>query len=143
MEGSIPTPEQLRRHQQRLAETIRATARWRRAKAEEHPADRRENVRSALSLRTLANFVAGLEPDDLDLRCMRASRLTEDGQAYRLSVEASARLARFGYVYGTFNTKTGALDEAQLRNVLRRVEGQEAQNRHLMRQRAEAGYGEG
>lgn len=140
MEGNIWTPEEWREHQQRVAETIRRSARWRWAKAEEYPAERRENVRSAYALGTLAHFVERLEPDDLDLYAMRASRRTNDGQAYRLSAEALEKLSRFGYAYGTYNA--GALGEAKFRNVLRRVEGQEAQNRHLLRQRAEAGHGE-
>jgi len=142
MESSIPTPDELRRHQQRVAETIRRTARWRRAKGNEYPEYRKLNARCATALRVLANFVERMDPDDLDLRAMRASRLTADGDAYRLSVEANEKLARFGMNRGSWN-RGSMQDEAQLRNILRRVEGQEANNRNLMRQRANAGYGEG
>lgn len=141
MQGSIPTPDELRSHRQRLAETIRRTARWRRAKGDEYPEARKHNARGAAALRVLANFAESMELDDLDLRAMRASRLTPDGEAYRLSREASDKLAGFGLGRGSWQGPTP--DEAQLRNILRRVEGQEAKNRHLMRQRAEAGYGEG
>lgn len=141
MQDSIPTLAELRRHRQRVAETIRRTARWRRAKANEHPEFHKDNARGATALRRLANFVESMAVDDLDLRAMRASRLTSDGEAYRLSREASDKLAGFGLGRGSWQGPTP--DEAQLRNILRRVEGQEAKNRHLMRQRADAGYGEG
>lgn len=136
-----PSAQELQRNQERAVETIRRTARWRRAKADEHPESQRQNRRGATALRILANFVEELDADDRDLSNFRHIPVSDDGDAYRLSEEAATILARFGLNLGAWEGKARP-SEAQLRNVLRRVTGAESTERHRARQRAEAGYGD-
>ena len=63
---------------QALAEFIRSTASWRRAKAEEYDRDAR-NLRSAAGLEDLAHHVLGLPPDDPRLARMREIAFVDGG----------------------------------------------------------------
>jgi hypothetical protein len=128
-------------HQARVVETIRRTARWRRAKADEYPEYHQENVRGASALRTLANFVERMPPDDMHLRALRYSERRRDGEAYRLCPEAFDVLSRFGLSRGAWHSARPT--ERQMRNVLRRVEGQQQKERHAERVRAEEGHAGG
>lgn len=126
-----------------LAATIRASAQWRRSKADEFREDEnalRENSRAALALKTLANFVDGLPDKDLDLNLPALSRTEERDGCLVLTTEASVLLSRFGLGYGSW--RHGAPSESQMRNVLRRLDGIEARERKARKQRAEAGYGD-
>lgn len=98
-------------------------------------------MRAATALRVLANFVETLPDDDLRLRCMGASRIHRDGETYHLSREAPEILSRFGIGRDAWQSG-GTLSEAQMTNILNRVEGAEARARHAMRERASAGYGD-
>jgi hypothetical protein len=135
MDSSIPTLDDQRRHRERVVETIRRTAYWRRSKADQFPEYHRINARGATALRVLANFTERLEPDDLDLRSWRNSEITPDGDGYHLHPRALERLARFGLGRGSW--QTGTPTEAQLRNALRRIGGMNAQERREQNERAE------
>ena len=115
-------------HQPRLVNTIRNTAKWRRSKSYEFAADadeQRKNRRSMVALQTLANFVEALPDADPDLACLRHS--APAGEQYRLCPEALRLLSRFGLNYGMWHADSPT--EAQMRNILRRIEGAEARLR--------------
>ncbi|MES1194166.1 MAG: hypothetical protein ABUM26_07560 [Solirubrobacterales bacterium] len=125
-----------------LASTIRASAQWRRSKADEFAHDEdavRENSRAAIALKTLANFVDGLPDGDQDLNLPALSRTEERGGCLVLSHEASVLLSRFGLGGGW---RGGKPSESQMRNMLRRLDGIEARERKARKERAEAGYGD-
>jgi hypothetical protein len=126
-----------------LVETIRASAQWRRGKAEEFSDDedaRRQNARADLALRKLANFVDRLPNGDPELNLPALSRTEVRDGRLALAEEALVLLSRFGLGYGAW--KSGPPDEKQMRNVLRRMDGIEARERKARKQRAEAGYGD-
>jgi hypothetical protein len=126
-----------------LVETIRATGRWRRSKADEFRSDdhaQRQNRRAAVALRTLANFIDGLPDDDLDLSLEALSRTQEINGRLELAEDASVLLSRFGLDYGAWQSESPS--EKQMRNVLRRIDGIEARERRARRERAERGYGD-
>ena len=125
-----------------LAATIRASAQWRRGKADEFRDDEdalRENSRAAIALRTLANFVDGLPDGDQDLNLPALSRTEEREGGLVLTGDALVLLSRFG-LGGSW--RGGAPSESQMRNMLRRLDGIEARERKARKQRAEAGYGD-
>jgi hypothetical protein len=126
-----------------LAATIRASAQWRRSKAEQFRDDEnalRENSRAAIALKTLANFVDRLPDGDQDLNLPALSRTEEREGRLVLAEEASVLLSRFGLGYGSW--RGGAPSESHMRNLLRRLDGIEARERKARKERAEAGYGD-
>lgn len=126
-----------------LVETIRASGRWRRSKAREFGGDenaRRQNLRAALALRTLANFVEALPDDDPDLALHALRGTDEQDGRLDLTDDSAVLLSRFGLDYGAW--QSGAPSEKQMRNVLRRIDGIEARERSARKQRAEQGYGD-
>ena len=126
-----------------LVETIRASAQWRRGKAEEFGDDkdaRKHNGRAAAALQTLAKFVSGLADDDPELNLPALARTDERDGRLVLSTDASVLLSRFGLGQGSW--KSGPPDERQMRNVLRRLDGIEARERRERKRRAEEGYGD-
>jgi hypothetical protein len=125
-----------------LVATIRATAQWRNDKAHEFEDSdvRKQNFRARQALRTLANFVEGLPDDDLDLNLYALRRAdARDGRLW-LTPDGAALLSRFGLGRGAWQSSQPS--ESQMRNILRRVDGIEAQERHASKERAEAGYGD-
>lgn len=125
-----------------LAATIRASAQWRRSKADEFRDDEdalRENSRAAIALKTLANFVDGLPDGDQDLNLPALSRTEDRDGCLVLTSDALVLLSRFG-LSGSW--RGGAPSESQMRNILRRLDGIEARERKARKQRAEAGYGD-
>jgi hypothetical protein len=126
-----------------LVETIRASAQWRQGKAEQFRDDEdalRHNSRAALALKTLANFVNGLPDSDPELNLPALSRVEKLDGRLALTEDASVLLSRFGLGYGAW--RSGAPNEKQMRNVLRRLDGIEARERKARKQRAEEGYGD-
>lgn len=126
-----------------LVATIRSTAQWRRRKADEFRDDEdalRHNSRAALALSTLANFVNKLPDSDPELKLNALTRIDVHEGRLVLSPDAVVLLSRFGLGYGAW--KNGAPSEAQMRNVLRRLDGIEARERAARKQRAEDGYGD-
>jgi hypothetical protein len=126
-----------------LAATIRNTAEWRKGKAaefEDHEEARAENLRATHALRALANFVEALPDDDADLNLAALRRLDERRGLLWLAPDGLTLLSRFGLNQGTW--KASKPSEAQLRNVLRRLDGIEARERRARQQRAEMGYGD-
>jgi len=118
-----------REHRLLLAETIRRVSRWRLSVSDEYSEEgnkdaQRQNYRAALALRRLANFVEALPEDDRDLNNLRSCPLTRDGRAYHLTEKGSRILSRFWINIGAA-TGVPAPSEAQMRNVLRRVDGAE------------------
>lgn len=139
MEASVrPIGEQRRL----LVATIRATAQWRHDKAYEFEDSdvRKQNFRARQALRTLANFVEGLDDDDIDLNLYALRRADErDGRLW-LTPDGAALLSRFGLGRGAWQSSQPSV--SQMRNILRRVDGVEAQERHARKERAEQGYGD-
>jgi hypothetical protein len=126
-----------------LLATIRATAYWRRDQANEpdtKPAARKANLRAKAALLHLANFVENLPGDDLDLRLFALHRVEERDGQLQLTPDGITLLSRFGMSKDAWQSSTPT--ENQMRNVLRRVDGIEATERHARRERAEAGYGD-
>ncbi len=82
------------RFQQAVAEFIRATASWRRRKAEEYDRDAR-NLRSAAALEELADHVLALPADDPRLR--ELARLTTEGEEFRPDQRVLYELGRFRF----------------------------------------------
>lgn len=139
MQGKRAAPDQRRL----LVETIRASAQWRRRKADEFRDDKdawRQNSRAGLALRTLANFVDGLPDDDPELSLSALARIDERDGCLALTADALVLLSRFGLGYGSW--RAGSPSENQMRNVLRRIDGIEARERSARKKRAEEGYGD-
>jgi hypothetical protein len=121
-------------HQERLAETLRAVANWRRHKAAE-ALDVYENrqafkrsKRASFALRTLTAFVRSLPDDDPDLGTFRHA--ARQGDRYQICPEAWELLSRFYMNRGVHSERDDAKPtEAQMRNVLRRAEGKEQEHR--------------
>ena len=82
------------RFQQAVVEFIRATAAWRRRKAEEYDRDAR-NLRSAAALEELADHVLALPADDPRLR--ELARLTTEGEEFRPDQRVLYELGRFRF----------------------------------------------
>lgn len=126
-----------------LVATIRHAADWRGEKAREFADDetaRRRSYRARQALRTLANFIEALPDDDPDLTLYALQRTDErDGRLW-LTPDTFALLSRFGLGIGAW--KSSAPSEKQMRNLLRRIDGSEAQERHARKQRADLGYGD-
>lgn len=57
-----------------------------------------------------------------------------------LAADSLVLLSRFGLQRGSWNE--GPANEAQMRNILRRIDGIEASDRRERKLRAEAGYGD-
>jgi hypothetical protein len=126
-----------------LVETIRASAQWRRGKADEFRDDehaRRQNLRADVALRALASFVDKLPDKDPDLNLSALSRTEEREGRLVLTTDASVLLSRFGLDARAW--RSGAPTESQMRNMLRRIDGIEARERSARKQRAEEGYGD-
>ncbi len=85
------------RFHEAFADFCRATAAWRRRKAEEYDRDAR-NLRSAAGLEELAAHVLGLPADDPRLR--ELARLTVEGEAFRPDQRVSYEIGRFRFHYG-------------------------------------------
>ena len=82
------------RFQQAVAEFVRATAAWRRRKAEEYDRDAR-NLRSASALEDLADHVLSLPADDPRLR--ELARLASEGEEFRPPQRVLYELGRFRF----------------------------------------------
>ena len=82
------------RFQQAVAEFVRATAAWRRRKAEEYDRDAR-NLRSASALEDLADHVLSLPADDPRLR--ELARLASEGEEFRPDQRVLYELGRFRF----------------------------------------------
>jgi hypothetical protein len=121
-------------HQDRLVNTILASSLWRRKKARqlqdagEPKRTVRENHRAAQALSALANFVRDLPDTDRDVRMTFArSEVNPEGWGYRLDESTSTRLSRFGMNQGSWDGRS-RMDENQMRNLLRRLEGSEKES---------------
>ena len=77
-----------------LAEFCRATAGWRRRKAEEYDRDER-NLRAAAALEGLADHVLTLRPDDT--RLMQLQRLAGTGDEFTPDQRVLYELGRFRF----------------------------------------------
>jgi hypothetical protein len=82
------------RFQLSLAEFCRATAAWRRAKAEEYDRDAR-NLRTAAALEELASYILGLPPDDA--RLVDLQRLAATGDDFTPDQRVLYELGRFRF----------------------------------------------
>jgi hypothetical protein len=125
-----------------LVATIRDTAQWRGRTADEFDdaTARKGSLRAKQALRTLANFVEAMPDDDPDLNLYALRRVEErDGRLW-LTPDGAALLSRFGLGKGAWQSSTPS--ESQMRNVLRRIDGVEAQERRARKERAEQGYGD-
>jgi hypothetical protein len=126
-----------------LVTTIRGTAEWRGQKADEFGNDamaRKENLRAKQALRALANFVDAMQDDDPDLHLYALCRADEREGRLRLVPDSVFLLSRFGLGKGAWQASRPT--ESQMRNVLRRMDGIEARERHARKLRAEEGYGD-
>jgi hypothetical protein len=114
---------------QLLAATIRFVAHWRYEKAHEFddPIARKRSLRAEVALRTLANFVGEMPDDDKDLTLKALRNVEESGDKLILTPECFDMLSRFGLSQSSWSE--GGPTEAQMRNVLRRVDGCEARER--------------
>lgn len=139
MESLRPASEQ----RALLAATIRHAARWRGDKVDEFDDDaiaRKRSLRAKQALLTLANFVEVLPDDDPDLDLYALRRAEERDGRLQLALDSATLLSRFGIGKGAWQASTPT--EKQMRNVLRRMDGIEARERHARKQRAEEGYGD-
>ncbi len=126
-----------------LAATIRSTAEWRGQKAREFGDDaiaRKRSLRAKLALRTLANFVEAMPNDDPDLNLHALRRVDERKGELRLAPDSFFLLSRFSLDKGAWQASKPS--ESQMRNILRRIDGIEARERHARKQRADMGYGD-
>jgi hypothetical protein len=126
-----------------LVATIRNAADWRMGRADKFEHNKHahgENGRAKTALRTLANFVEGLPDDDRDLNLHALRRADERDDQLQLTDDGMTLLSRFGINRGSWQDTRPT--ESQMRNVLRRVDGIEAQERSARKQRAEMGYGD-
>ncbi len=126
-----------------LVATIREVADWRGQKAYEFNDDhvaRMRGLRAKYALRRLANFVEEMPDDDRDLNLHALCRASECGGRFKLTPDSFHLLSRFGLDKGAWQFTKPV--ESQMRNVLRRVDGIEARERHARKLRAEMGYGD-
>ena len=82
---------------QAMADHLRATAVWRRKRAEEYDKDAR-NLRAAAGLEELADHVLALPPDDERLQTL--SRLAMTGEAFTPGQQTSYEIGRFRFHHG-------------------------------------------
>jgi hypothetical protein len=126
-----------------LVKTIRDTAEWRKRKVEEFdddPIARKRSLRAKQALGALANFVEGMPDDDPDLSLHALRRAEERDGRLLLSLDSFTLISRFGMDRGAWQASRPT--ESQMRNVLRRIDGIEARERHARKLRAESGYGD-
>jgi hypothetical protein len=126
-----------------LAATIRDVAHWRKGKAYEFGDDalaRKRSLRAKQALKTLANFVETMPDDDPDLNLYALRRTNERDGRLSVTLDSLILLSRFGMGRGAWQAAQPT--ESQMRNVLRRIDGIEARERHARKLRAEAGYGD-
>lgn len=126
-----------------LAATIRDVARWRKGKADEFGDDtiaRKRSLRAKQALKTLANFVEQMSDDDPDLHLYALRRTNERDGRLSVTLDSLMLLSRFGMDRGAWQAARPT--ENQMRNVLRRIDGTEARERHARKLRSEAGYGD-
>lgn len=126
-----------------LVRTIRDTAEWRKRKVEEFGDDviaRKRGLRAKQALGALANFVEAMPDDDPDLSLYALHRVEEQDGKLVLTRDSLTLISRFGMDRGAWQASRPT--ERQMRNVLRRVDGIEAQERHARKLRAERGYGD-
>lgn len=97
-------------------------------------------MRAGQALRTLANFVEVLPDDDPDLFLHALQRTDAHDGRLSITTDSFMLLSRFGMDRGAWQATKPT--ESQMRNVLRRIDGIEAQERHARKVRAEAGYGD-
>lgn len=120
-----------------LVATIRGTAEWRSRKAYEFVDDfiaHKRSLRARQALRTLANFVESLPDDDPDLHLHALRRADERDGRLRLTPDSVLSLSRFGLDRGAWQASKPS--ENQMRNILRRIDGIEAKERHADKLRA-------
>lgn len=126
-----------------LVKTIRDTAEWRKRKVEEFgddPIARKRSLRAKQALGALANFVEAMPDDDPDLNLYALRRAEEHDGRLLLAIDSLTLISRFGMDRGAW--QASAPTESQMRNVLRRIDGIEARERHARKLRAESGYGD-
>ncbi len=135
-------PRTLEDQRRLLAATVRNTAEWRGHKADEFDdaTARKRSLRAKQALRTLANFVEAMPDEDPDLGLYALRRVEERDGLLWLTPDGAALLSRFGLGKGAWQSSTPS--ESQMRNVLRRIDGIEAQERRARKERAEQGYGD-
>lgn len=125
-----------------LVLTIRNTAEWRGQKADEFEGDaiaRKQNLRAKQALRALANFVEVMPDEDPDLNLHALRRASGHGGRLSLTLDSVYLLSRFGLDKGAWQSSRPT--ENQMRNILRRIDGIEARERHARKLRTEMGYG--
>src|ERR1700682_989413 len=126
-----------------LVRTIRDTAEWRHRKVEEFSDDaiaRKRSLRAKQALGALANFVEAMPDGDSDLNLYALHRTEERDGRLLLAPDSLTLISRFGMDRGAWQASRPT--ESQMRNVLRRVDGIEARERHARKLRAEKGYGD-
>lgn len=137
---SVRTPAEQRAM---LVKTIRDVAAWRRQKVEEFgddPIARKRGLRAKQALGALANFVEAMPDEDPELSLYALRRTDERDGGLWLALDSVTLLSRFGIDRGAWQDSRPT--ESQMRNVLRRIDGIEARERHARKLRAEEGYGD-
>lgn len=89
--------------------------------------------------RALANFVEVMPDEDPDLNLYALRRASGHGGRLSLTLDSVYLLSRFGLDKGAWQSSRPA--ETQMRNILRRIDGVEARERHARKLRTEMGYG--
>jgi hypothetical protein len=98
-------------------------------------------LRSKHALRRLANFVEKMPDDDPDLNLYALLRAGDRSGRLKLTPDSLRLLSRFGLDKGAWQLTKPV--ENQMRNVLRRMDGIEARERHARKLRAEMSDGVG
>lgn len=138
--GALTRPPRCRRlayvdRRDKLLNTMRAKASWRREKAIEYSDDhisRHRSNRAMTALQRAARFVESMPADDRDLEWLRYA---DEGRTHlALSEESSELLSRFGMDRGAW--QAGGPTERQIRNLLRRLGGAEGRARAQARRDA-------
>jgi hypothetical protein len=114
-----------------LVATLRELAQWRAQKAHEfgdNPVARKASVRAKHALRTLANFVEAMSDDDPELLLYALRRVEAHNGRLRLTPESITTLSRFGIRPSAWQAPQQT--EAQMRKILRRIDGIEAKERY-------------
>jgi ketosteroid isomerase-like protein/DNA-binding phage protein len=118
-----------------LVATIRDTVEWRIRMVDKFGDDfeaRKRSLRAMQALRTLANFVEGMSDEDPELWLHALHRVEERDGLLQLVSASRAALSRFGLQRGAWQTSSQT--QPQMRKILRRINGIEAQKRHLLKQ---------